>query len=237
MKLSMWMLMRRLPFPHCSCNIQDGAAEILGVRLFSESLESFDPNYVYVDRAGPLSLRYDDDDVILMQKNNSIVIPGQTVEDVLNATLAAFDFYNEWEAELLRAANQSESVQRIVDIASRALHGPLCVAAADGSAIACTSSPGPHWDDPGWQYFRDVGVIPPYYTSGIMQGMDGTLFHSMTPQPQLYHVDDRICITSRILSGGESVGCVTVSEKVILPSRLKKPERIPTASASRIHTA
>ena len=141
MKLSMWMLMRQLPFPHCACNIQDGAAEILGVRLFSESLESFDPNYVYVDRAGPLSLRYDDDDVILMQKNNSIVIPGQTVEDVLNATLAVFDYYNEWEAELLRAANQNNAVQHIVDIASRALHGPLCVAAADGSAIACTSSP------------------------------------------------------------------------------------------------
>ncbi|MBQ2896004.1 MAG: helix-turn-helix domain-containing protein [Oscillospiraceae bacterium] len=208
----MWMLKRQLPFPHCACNIQDGAAEIRGVRLFSESTERFDPDYVYVAWAGPLGMRYNEDDVILMQKSNSIVIPGQTVEDVLNAALAVFDFYNEWEAELLRAANQPEAVQRIADIAAQALNGPVCVAGADGSAVACTSSPGPHWDDPGWQYFREMGVVPPYYTSGTVMGMDGTFYHSMTPQPRLYHIDDRICICARIRSGGENVGSIYVQE-------------------------
>lgn len=212
MKLSMWMLMRQLPFPHCACNIQDGAAEIRGVRLFSPSAAEFDPSYIYVDQAGPLSLRYDGDDVILMQKNNSIVIPGQTVEDVLNATLAVFDYYNEWEAELLRAANQNNAVQHIVDIASRALHGPLCVAAADGSAIACTSSPGPQWDDPGWQYFRDMGMVPPYYTSGAVQDLEGTYYQSMSLRPQLYRIDERICICAHVLSGGETVGSIYVQE-------------------------
>lgn len=212
MKLSMWMLMRQLPFPHCACNIQDGAAEIRGVRLFSESAESFDPDYVYVAWAGPLGLRYNEDDVILMQKSNSIVIPGQTVEDVLNAALAVFDFYNAWETELLRALNRPDALQRIADIAAEALNGPLCIAATDGRALASTSTPGPHWDDPGWRYFREEGIIPPFYTSGVVRGLDGTLYPGMLQRPLLYRMDDRICICSRISSSDEIVGSIYIQE-------------------------
>jgi len=38
------------------------------------------------------------------------------------------------------------------------------------------------------------------------------LYQSMTPQPRLYRIDDRICICARIQSGGEAVGSIYVQE-------------------------
>ena len=211
MKLSMWLVERRLPYERMWSNIPDGSRDICGVRLFTDNTEEFSGDYIYVEKArgtvaGPR------DEVLLIHRNDTIVIPNQPVEDVLNAVLAVMDYYTAWERELLMAAARPGSLQDIVDLAGQVLNGPLCVADGGGRALASTSGDGPHRQDEGWRYFREVGAIPPRYASARLYDESDRVCSDWGERPALYRMEDRRFVSARLLSDGEAVASLYIQQ-------------------------
>ncbi|HMM05828.1 MAG TPA: helix-turn-helix domain-containing protein [Clostridiales bacterium] len=213
MKLSMWILADRLSHDVSRLDINDGSATISGTRFFSEKLSRFAPEYVYVGKGSDMFTDPDYNNmVILVHGYDLMFIEDQSVETVLNDVLAAFEFYNSWEASLWAASAHSDPIQHMVDLSKGVMPAPIGIADSAGRAVAWTKCEDTHSQDEGWRYFIENGIVPTSYTSARIRDVRGNLLRDWSAAPQIYQMDGRTCIGAQIMSGGEYVAAFYMQE-------------------------
>lgn len=213
MKLSMWILADRLSHHVSKVDISDGSATISGTRFFSEKLSRFAPEYVYIGKGNDVCADPGyDNAVILVHGYDLMFIEDQTIETVLNDVLAAFEFYNSWEASLWAASAHENPIQRMVDLCEGVMEAPIGIADSAGRAVAWTKSPGPHSQDEGWRYFIEKGIVPTSYTSASIRDERGNALRDWSAAPQIYQMEGRTCIGGQVMSGGEHVAAFYMQE-------------------------
>lgn len=198
MKVSMYMVERRLSFPKRWSNIRDGKQTIRGARMFSSNLESFSSEYVFVEKSESAGKGYGSDDVILIHQNDTIVVSGQSVQDVLNEVLEILDFYDNWETKLLWDVAHNCSLQTLVEHASQAMRGLLIISDRRGNNLASSSYNTENIKDPVWRRTIETGEIHPSVSSSAIINEKGEVVQSWSNQPQLYYMGDYRYIGSRI---------------------------------------
>lgn len=122
MKLSMWIIKEWLSEYEPVATISSGKQSIEGVRFFTESTIQQE-RYIYISRTEDVFTSSRSHEVLLIHGNDTISLKSNDLEDVLNKTLAAFEYFNDWEQQLREAAAQDKPEQSIIDVCE-ALFGP-----------------------------------------------------------------------------------------------------------------
>lgn len=213
MKLSMWILADYLCTHVIRCDITDGSATICGVRFVSEEQPAFASEYVYVGRAREM---FDDveylSSVVLMHGYDMLFIDGQSVEDVINSVLTAFEHYNSWEASLWAAAKHRDAMQRMVDLSEPIMSAPMAIANSTGRILAYTAGDGPHTRSALWRQTIESGCVSQSVTSSQIRDRQGRVFSDWSSEPRIYVMDDFTCIGAQIISDGEYVAALFMQE-------------------------
>ena len=126
MKLSMWILKKWFAPYHPIVSIQSGDTEIEGARVFSSSRE-IEQQYVYIGHLRDFFPDNDSSAILLIHKNDIMQLDSNSIEDILNELISAFEYYSRYEYMLLTAAQRSNAEQQIVDLSSDILHAPTFI--------------------------------------------------------------------------------------------------------------
>lgn len=173
MKLSMWILYDWMKEYSPVATISDGEMTIEGVRFISDS-SSYDKRHVYVSTAHNNS-----DEVLLINNNDVISLRTNNPEEVFNKVLAAFDYYNKWEADVLQAAKGDNPEQNILD-ASKDIFGPLFMIDLNLTVVAFTNGYQIGEINPIWDEFIQTNNIS---LNTIRELKDAAIFR-LTPHIQ-----------------------------------------------------
>ena len=144
MQLSMWDICASLDYEDVLPLIDEGSPSISFARLISSSHISAEA--VYVCRAKdffPASV----DDVVIMHRNDMIVVNGVPTEEVFDEVCDIIDRFNSWERTIEGLIGSENGLQLMVDASDDVLGSPVFAYAPDGRAFAISSNYGAdiHW--------------------------------------------------------------------------------------------
>ena len=165
-----------------SCIADDGVT-IRGMRFFAEQQQASSRDYVYLGVADD----YFDDPafagaLMLASGKNHIVCRGGELEELLNDTLAAFEFFNGIEQRLYAAAADNAPLAEMVGFVGEALPDPFFVFGIDGTLLASAHS---ELLSPGT--FRDAVAEGSLGAINIVTGFhdgEGNALHDLADKPQ-----------------------------------------------------
>lgn len=140
----MWDIYHGLDYDDMLPVMQAGTPTICRVRLLSSS-HSGDET-AYVGRAGEF-FGSDSDDVLIVHREDMIIVRGAEMADVFDAILDLLESYNSWEQSLEGMVGDEDGLQKMLDATDFLLNAPAFVYAPDGRAFALSSDYGPttHW--------------------------------------------------------------------------------------------
>lgn len=144
MRLSMWDIYELLDYEDVLPLIDEGAPGIAFARLISSSHISSEA--VYVCRAKDFFAE-SVDDVVIMHRNDMIVVNGASAEEVFDEVCDIIDRFNNWERSIEGLIGSESGLQDMVDASEEVLDAPVFVYAPDGRAFAISRSYSPdiHW--------------------------------------------------------------------------------------------
>ena len=139
-KLSMWDIVELLDYEDVVPLIDEGAPSISYARLISSSHISGDA--VYVCRARDF---FPDgvDDVVIVHRNDMIVVNGASTEEVFDEVCDILDRFNDWEHAIEDMVGSENGLQDMVAASDGVLGAPVFAYAPDGRAFAISSNYGP----------------------------------------------------------------------------------------------
>ena len=144
MQLSIWDILEFLDYEDIVPLIKEGTPSISHARLISSSHISDEA--VYVCRAKDF---FEDsvDDVLVMHRNDMVVVNGVAAEEVFDEVCDVIDRFNDWERTVEGLIGSEDGLQRMVDASDGVLGAPVFAYAPDGRAFAISSnySPDIHW--------------------------------------------------------------------------------------------
>ncbi len=167
MKLSMHILDAWLRDHSCSTDsyIIGGQLCLAGARFCHESQN---PNYVYLTKASRIRPGYQPPDCpALINGDDSIILPGQTADRIVDLVMEAFEFYIAWEHSLLIKIMSETTLQDLLDLAHLVIERPMNICNIRGWIYAITDSYGdyvhPHWKnyisrDTSYELNNDLSV-------------------------------------------------------------------------------
>lgn len=163
MKLSMHILADWLEKYKPTKNITSGQMILSGVRLYSETAREMDDTMLYIGLAsGIFPGQFQNGQVICTNQADWILIEtGDTVQ-ILNDVLKAYEFYNEWEADLKEAAYSNCSFQTLIDLSYPVFRNPIFMVDWFGKVLGLTSQNEAKMDGTTWDYMRKEGYLPAY---------------------------------------------------------------------------
>lgn len=173
MKLSMNMLAWYLREYRPQKNIGEDRLSIQGLRFFPEGAIISQPDYIYFGKASQFfSEQGEEDSYIIINNLGSLIFHSCNYEDLLNAILSAFDYFNTWESNLLQAAAEHAPLQKFSDLLYEVAGNQMVISRLDGPMLAVSGFK--RTGDPIWEYnvdnmFLHPDVInnPYYSTDGI----------------------------------------------------------------------
>lgn len=144
MQVSMWDIFGALDYEDAFPLIEEGLPNISFARLISSSHISDEA--VYVCRAKDF-FEASVDDVIIVHRNDMIVVNGVSAEEVFDEVCDIIDRFNDWERTIEGMIGDENGMQEMVDASKDVLEAPVFAYAPDGRAFAISSSYGPdlHW--------------------------------------------------------------------------------------------
>ena len=151
MKLSMSLLAWYLRDHNPDCRIQDDALCIKGLRFVMDDVEEMRPEYLYFGMG--LHFFTDEqyaDKCLIVNHHSMMLFDSSDYNMLLNGVLSAFDYFNNWEADLLDAGGRNAPLQEFVDIAAPVFENPLAVGSLDMGFIVSSDLSG-HRVDPLWE--------------------------------------------------------------------------------------
>lgn len=175
---------------HPNCDIKDDNAGIAGVRLFWEEDAQFDPEYIYVvPDSEIIADAHERETTTLINGRDIIVLQDSNVNNILNNVLAAFDYYNSWEAALWEESAH-KSVERIIDLALPVLENPMMLSDFDGKVLAMSSAYKDDDINDFWVEARTTGAVPAAVLGSPMKDPEGTIVSSWSDTPTVYLMPD-----------------------------------------------
>jgi hypothetical protein len=204
----MWMIADRLRRFRPKLNITGGEARLESFRVFTGKDNDFDDNHVTVGPAArilPGSGSFDETALV----NGHDVISVQIVDTILilNALIDIFDFYRQWETELLHAAD-SKDFQRMVDVSHEVFLNPIIVVDAVGSVIGLSTVFGPDDLDELWAEIYRTGAVPISILSKPLETAKGESVMAWTFEPVEYFMP----------SGKKNIGAFLGEESEVMGS-------------------
>lgn len=144
MELCIWDLLHELDHDDMFPIVEAGSPTIRSARLISSSHLSDDAVYVCNAREFFASTT---DDVLVVHRNDMILIGEASPEEVFDEICDIIDAYNAWERQLDELANEEDGLQKMLDASDHMLEAPAFAYAPDGRAFAISSAYGPevHW--------------------------------------------------------------------------------------------
>lgn len=152
MKLSMSMVAWYLRNYYPESHIQDDKPCILGMRIITDNVDEMQSEYLYFGKGNYFFTDQQYADAYLAVNRHSMMLFREVeFNTILNALLAAFEFFNSWENDLLDAANRNAALREFVDLASPVFENPLIVGSLDmmyrvGSNVTGHRT-NPLWDE------------------------------------------------------------------------------------------
>ena len=140
----MWDIYESLDYGDALPLIGEGTPSIAYARLISSSHISGEA--VYVCRAKDF-FKSSVDDVLIMHRNDMIVVNGVSSEEVFDEVCDIIDRFNGWERTIEGMIDNEDGMQEMVDASRSMIEAPIFAYAPDGRAFAISSSYGPetHW--------------------------------------------------------------------------------------------
>lgn len=123
MKLSIWIFENWLQEFNPIMSVQEGEPTIEGVRLFSHNSYP-DNRFIYVGSNYQFFSNKNSEEILLIHRNDVISLGAYNIEDVLNKTIQAFEYFSQWENEMRIASQSKNPLQKIIDCCSQVL-GPM----------------------------------------------------------------------------------------------------------------
>lgn len=144
MQVSMWDIFESLDYEDTFPLIEEGLPNISFARLISSSHISDEA--VYVCRAKDF-FEASVDDVIIVHRNDMIVVNGASTEEVFDEVCDIIDRFNDWERTIEGMIGDEDGLQKMVDASKDMLEAPVFAYAPDGRAFAISSAYGAdlHW--------------------------------------------------------------------------------------------
>ncbi len=169
MKLSMSMLAWYLRDYHPQKNIGEDSLSIQGLRFLPEEEIASQPDYIYFGDADQFfSGEENNKDYIIINNLGSLIFHNCNYEDLLNAILSAFDFFNSWEREMLQAVSEHAPLQKFSDLIYRVACNQIVICRLDGPVLAVSGFK--RMNDPVWEsnvdnmFLHPDVMNNPYYT-------------------------------------------------------------------------
>lgn len=133
MRLSMWMLADWLKRFHPVVQIEKGERCLRNVRLYSDDL-IFSKSTVYLN---PIN----DQEIMCSNRHDILILHSDDINEVFNAVLDAFDYYNEWSGKLHDLIANHCELKELIDECANLL----------GSVLVMADST---------YYMREISVLP-----------------------------------------------------------------------------
>lgn len=151
MKLSMSLLSWYLQDQNPLCYIQDDSLCIKGLRFVMDDVDEILPEYLYFGKGSSFFADQQYADKCLLVNHHSLMFFERADENTLmNRILSAFDFFNNWESNLLDASARNAPLQDFVELGSPVFQNPFAFISMDMTLIAASDITG-HKVDPLWQ--------------------------------------------------------------------------------------
>lgn len=214
MKLSMWMILKRLEKYRPKYDIKDGEASISGVRFFPGEATEYESQYVYLhlDNHAIFESRASEE-AALVNGRDLIILESGNVNDILNDVLGVFDYYNSWEASAW-AESAHKSFQRIIDLGDSVLGNPMMLSDINGKVLAMSSAFKEDDINEYWVEARVSNHVPTVILGSPMRTLNGEIA-SWTSEPREYVMPDGTKTIGAFLTiDGEAVAGIGLWEHV-----------------------
>lgn len=175
MKLSMHILNKWLDDWRPIATIISGEDELEGVRMFSPVTQP-DQRYVYVAHMRDVFPENESDEIILVNRNDVIHLESRDIEEAFNEAVHAFEYYSDWEYQLLLSAASESACQNIAEKCSE-LFGPTLFQDRTFHILAMSAKHqgafiNPIWDELNENKSATLQLISAFTGSEFMKRMD-----------------------------------------------------------------
>lgn len=209
MKLNMSMMRAYLERCVTESSIQSDTRTIGGMRFITEQQSTYSRDYIYIGAANDFfeDPRYEKA-LILASGRNHIVCEGLDREELLNAVLSSFDFYNDIEHQLAMMAARHASLAEMTAIAEQLIEAPFLVFSIDGTYLG-----GSHFeslpDVELAQSIQDQGSLGASIIGSSFVDDAGVVHHDLSNKPKkTYGPAGHAAVNMYLHSNGETVGFV-----------------------------
>lgn len=152
---------------------------------------------------------------LLAHGKNRVKVFSNDYVKLLNAVLAAFDFYNIWEANLEALTQRHAPIQEMLDISDEVLSNPAFVMDFEGHVLGITPYHENREETAFYRDFRQTGIVDPESTSMAMVDRYGDPVEYASGRiPLVVPKSNRQLpfLPATIINGGESVAIFIVSQ-------------------------
>lgn len=215
MKLSMWILARWLEEYQPQLDIQDGTANISGVRFMENELTEFPRDHVYI---GWASEAFSDPDyserAMLVHGYDFIFVNGVSIETLINKVLAALDYYNSWESRLWEASVWENALAKMIEFSDDVFDHPSRIMDMNGRVLAISRKFGPDDVDARWKKIYETGMVQLANIGTSVITAEGEWLAEWEEIPRRYYTEDHEInyIAANVVVDGETVAAFLMEE-------------------------
>lgn len=157
MKLSMSLVEYWLkPYNPVSI-LRDDDRTIASARMFSYD-KVINSDYLYIGRNKDFFEQSTSEEVLLVHKNSVISTNSRDLEEIFNAVLDAFTYFQEWEQNMLEAFHAANPEAHIID-QCKEFFGPIFYATSSLQVTAFSPEYGKGSVNQNWDDFWDYGTF------------------------------------------------------------------------------
>lgn len=211
MLLSMSLIAARLQKYNPEIHIVEDKKSIKGMRFFTDQQPSYSLDYVYLGLAKGYfqDPRYADA-LLLASGNNQILCHGVEYEELLNAVLAAFEYYSSLEQCLLYISREHGSLDEITDLVKTFSDDPFLVFDLQGNILASAHADRIE-DEIFLSNYKNMKNLGSNIISRIFVDEAGNISHDLTGYPQHLHekgTNEEGVVAMYLIQSGERIGFV-----------------------------
>ena len=203
MKLSMWNIYHRLPYPDKIPLIKDGSPTIEKIRwIVSRDLN---PSTIYIGSEADFFADAREN-TLIVHRNDMILIHHADPEEVFNDVSGIVEMYQKWELALKECLSLPNGLTEMLKVSSPFLQNPSFIYAPDGKALAIAPGyPGSiHWH---WQEILENRGLTEERLENLQETIDLTnVFTDRRPTTRDSHMGEHQYMHCSIVANGYMAG-------------------------------
>ncbi|MDR1250216.1 MAG: helix-turn-helix domain-containing protein [Treponema sp.] len=220
----MWIIADYLGLSGAS--LSESPLRIAGMRLLTESLESYSPELVYVGAASDIfSDKSLVESCVLLNGKNIVIVPGKNTEELSNDLFACFEYYAQWEQSLEMATRERNALQAFIDVSENVFCGPMTIIDHDGFMLAHSKIDN---KSPAW--FKELVAekfVPPNIFPATVFTADGRILPDWNEIPEIYIKEGeprRIGVHIKAPDSSKLAFCVRENKKIFAKAHCQLAE-------------